>query len=264
MLPTSILVAVLFYLAATLLQWRVLQGQKRPARNLIRGLGLCGVTVHALAVYLVIHQGPGLNLGFFSVGSQISWLLAALVLLSSSRQHIDNLFIGVFPLAIISLLTATLDPDTSLHRNYSAGLITHILLSILAYSIFTLATLQALLLWRQNTALKQHHTRGLVASLPPLQTMERLLFEMLWTGIILLSASLVSGFFFVEDFFAQHLIHKTTLSILAWIVYAILLAGHSLLGWRSLRAIRWTIGGFIALMLAFFGSKLVIEFFLPS
>jgi ABC-type uncharacterized transport system permease subunit len=264
MLPTSILVAVLFYVAATLLQWRALQGQQRPARNLIRGLGLGGVLAHALATYLVMHQSDGVNLGFFSLGCQVSWLLAALVLLSSYRQNIDNLFIGVFPLAILSLLTATLDPDTSLHRSYSPGLIAHILLSILAYSIFTLATLQALLLWRQNAALKQHHTRGLVASLPPLQTMERLLFEMLWTGIILLSASLISGFFFIEDLFAQHLVHKTVLSILAWFVYAILLAGHRLLGWRSLRAIRWTIGGFIALMLAFFGSKLVIEFFLPG
>jgi len=260
MLPTSILIAAFCYLAATVLQWRVLKSRGRPSRNLIRGLGLAGVLAHSVTVFQVLYQADGLNLGFFSVGCQISWLLAALVLLSSCRQNIDNLFIGVFPLATLTLLTASLDPDTSLHRSYGPGLIVHILLSILAYSIFTLATLQALLLWRQNTALKQHHTRGLVASLPPLQTMERLLFEMLWTGFILLSASLVSGFLFVEDLFAQHLVHKTTLSILAWLVYGILLAGHALLGWRSLKAIRWTIGGFIALMLAFFGSKLVIEF----
>ncbi|MFC6670126.1 cytochrome C assembly family protein [Marinobacterium aestuariivivens] len=262
MLPTSILVAALFYLAATVLQWRILKGQARPSRNLIRGLGLAGVAAHTVSVYLVLHQDAGINLGFFSTGSLIAWLIAALVLISSLRQNIDNLFIGVFPLAIASLLTASLDPATSLQHHYGPGLIVHILLSILAYSIFTIATLQALLLWRQNVALKQHHTRGLVASLPPLQTMERLLFEMLWTGFILLSASLISGFLFVEDLFAQHLVHKTTLSILAWIVYGILLGGHALLGWRSLRAIRWTIGGFIALMLAFFGSKLVIEFLL--
>ncbi|GGO78570.1 membrane protein [Marinobacterium nitratireducens] len=264
MLPTSILVAALCYLAATALQWRVLKGQARPSRNLIRGLGLAGLIAHSVTVFQVMNQPEGMNLGFFSVGCQVAWILSALVLLSSCRQQIDNLFVGVFPLAAATVLTASLDPDTSLHRSYGPGLITHILLSIFAYSIFTLATLQAVLLWRQNTALKQHHTRGLVASLPPLQTMERLLFEMLWTGFLLLSASLVSGFLFVEDLFAQHLVHKTTLSLLAWLVYGILLAGHALLGWRSLRAVRWTIGGFVALMLAFFGTKLVIEFLITA
>lgn len=89
--------------------------------------------------------------------------------------------------------------------------------------------------------------------------MERLLFELIWIGMALLTASLVSGFIFVDNLFAQHLVHKTVLSIAAWLLYAVLLWGHKVQGWRSQRAVRWTVSGFFLLMLGFFGSKLVLE-----
>ena len=89
--------------------------------------------------------------------------------------------------------------------------------------------------------------------------MENLLFDTIVTGFICLSLSLVSGMMFLENMFAQQLAHKTVLSILAWIVFAILLLGRWQLGWRGRTAIRWTLGGFISLMLAYFGSKFVLE-----
>ena len=91
---------------------------------------------------------------------------------------------------------------------------------------------------------------------------ESLLFGFLWAGWVVLSLSLISGWFFVEDMFAQHLVHKTVLSCIAWVVFGILLWGRNRLGWRGHRAIRWTLLGFILLMLAYFGSKLVREFIL--
>ncbi len=259
MLILSTLIAAVLYTAATALQWQTLQGSRQPSRHRIRYLGAAGIVAHTLAVYLVLHPDNGIHLGFFSVGSQIAWLVAALVLLSSLRQPIDNLFIAVFPLGAITALLAAFTPQVGMTKAYDAGMIAHILLSILAYSIFTIAILQAVLLSRQEHALKHHHTRGLVASLPPLQTMERLLFELLSTGLVLLTASLVTGFIFLDDLFAQHLVHKTVLSLLAWLLFAVLLGGRYLFGWRSHTAVRWTIGGFITLALAFFGSKLVLE-----
>ena len=89
--------------------------------------------------------------------------------------------------------------------------------------------------------------------------MERLLFRMIAVGFILLSVSLLSGLVFLEDIFAQHLIHKTVLSIAAWGVFALLLWGRWRLGWRGRIAIRWTLAGFAVLMLAYFGSKFVLE-----
>lgn len=258
MLTISTLVAVLLYSAAAFLQWQVVKGIRQPSNSLSKSLGFGGLLSHTFAIYLVLHQPEGINLSVLSVGSLISWLVAAIVLLSSIRQNIENLFIAVFPMAAVTALSTWLS-DTGSGKPYDAGMIAHILLSILAYSIFTIATLQAILLSRQVYALKHHHTRGLVSSLPPLQTMERLLFEMIWTGLILLSASLITGFILFDDLFAQNLVHKTVLSLVAWCLYAILLFGRISFGWRSNTAVRWTLTSFITLALGFFGSKMVIE-----
>jgi ABC-type uncharacterized transport system permease subunit len=92
--------------------------------------------------------------------------------------------------------------------------------------------------------------------------MEALLFELIAVGFFLLSLALVSGFAFLEDMFAQHLVHKTLLSVVSWLVFAGLLWGRFRFGWRGRTAIRGTLTGFVLLMLAYFGSKLVLELIL--
>ncbi|WP_028468008.1 cytochrome C assembly family protein [Neptunomonas japonica] len=258
MLTLSTLIAVFLYLIAAILQFKLLK-QQTSSSAMIKAIAGAGAIVHTFSVYSVLHQPDGINLGFFIAGSLIGWLVAAVVIISSLRQPIENLFIGVLPMAALTAALSVWGPNLGVAKIYQGGLIIHILLSILSYSIFTVATFQAFLLSKQDLALKQHHTRGLVASLPPLQTMERLLFEMIWIGMILLTASLVTGFIFLDDLFSQHLVHKTILSIIAWILYAILLWGRSMRGWRSHRAVRWTVSGFFILMLSFFGSKLVLD-----
>ena len=112
----------------------------------------------------------------------------------------------------------------------------------------------------QETVLYRKYDR----MMPPLTTMESLLFDAIIIGFVCLSVSLVSGMVFLEDMFAQHLAHKTVLSIIAWLVFAILLTGRWMVGWRGRTAIRWTLGGFISLMLAYFGSKFVLELILAT
>ncbi|WP_417223462.1 cytochrome C assembly family protein [Amphritea sp.] len=255
------IIAIICYLIAAVLQWQNVSG-RRINPLIIRLIGLVAVISHGFSAYLDLHRPSGIHLEFFSAGSLIGWLVAGLVLLSSLRQKIDNLFIGIFPLAAIALFFTLLGLDDSVGRHYDAGLVIHILISILAYSIFTLAAFQAVLLAKQEYHLKHHKTKGLLRSLPPLQTMEALLFEMIWTGLILLTLSLITGAIVFDDLFAQHLVHKTILSIFAWLLYATLLVGRHFLGWRSHKAIRWTVGGFIVLMLSFFGSKFVVELLL--
>lgn len=258
-LPT--LIAICCYLTAASLQWQTVSGRSINSQ-IIRLIGLVAIIAHSYAAYLDLHRPGGIQLGFFSTGSLIGWLVAGLVLLSSLRQRIDNLFIGIFPLAAIALFSTLFGIDVNSAKHYDSGLVIHILISVLAYSIFTLAAFQAILLAKQEYQLKHHITKGLLRSLPPLQTMEALLFEMIWTGLILLTLSLASGALVFEDLFAQHLVHKTVLSILAWLLYATLLIGRHFLGWRSHKAIRWTVGGFIVLMLSFFGSKFVVDLLL--
>ena len=98
--------------------------------------------------------------------------------------------------------------------------------------------------------------------LPPLAAMESLLFQLLAGGLFLLSLGLISGFMFVENLMAQHLVHKTVLSLLAWCVFALLLWGRHQRGWRGRIAVNYTLGGFALLALAFFGSEFVLQLIL--
>lgn len=268
MLPLLSLLAIVLYLFAAVRQWQRLSSGANANTAAFRGQILASGTLAwvlqiSVTAQMLVQQST-LNLSIFPTGSLIASIVVLILLLSSLRQKLDNLFIGVFPMAALTLLAALVLPTSAIAKSYSLGVVAHILLSITAYSVLTLAAFQAVLLSRQERALKQHHTRGLVNSLPPLQVMERLLFEMIFAGFLLLTAALVTGALFTDDLFAQHLAHKTLLSIVAWIVFAILLGGRTLLGWRSRTALRWTLAGFILLMLAFFGSKAVLELVLGS
>ena len=139
---------------------------------------------------------------------------------------------------------------------------THIFSSIIAYSLLNIAALQAIFLAIQDQQLRSHHPKRLMLALPPLQAMETLLFQMIAAGIFFLTVSLASGFIFVENLFAQHLVHKTVLSIFAWFIFSGLLVGRLRYGWRGNIAIKWTLIGFVLLLLAYFGSKMVIELIL--
>jgi len=102
----------------------------------------------------------------------------------------------------------------------------------------------------------------LMRTFPPLQSMEALLFELIWAGEIMLTLSLLSGFVFYEDFFAQKLLHKVAFSLVAWAFFGVLLWGRQFQGWRGKTAARWTWAGFIAIVLGYVGSKVVLEFLL--
>jgi len=218
--------------------------------------------LQAAALNALIIQPQGLNLGFFAAFSLIAWLISIQILLSSIYRRIDSLGIIVFPISGIACVIASLhisDHLISITNNAMRG---HIMISVIAYSLITLGACQAGLLAYQDRSIRQHHPGGFIRFLPPLHDMETLLFQFLGFGFICLSASLLSGFIYLEDIFAQHLVHKTALSIIGWIILGVLLFGRYKFGWRGRIAINWTLWAFAFLMLAFFGSKLVLEFIL--
>ncbi len=235
----------------------------RPSRSLGIGLGFAGLFLHAVMLYVELFTAGGLNLSFFNAVSLAAWTAAGLLLLSALSQPVDNLAILALPMAAITVLLDLRFPGQRLlsdNADWSLGI--HVLTSMLSYSLLTLASVQAILLAVQNHYLRRHHPGGFIRALPPLQTMESLLFEMISVGFALLSVSLLTGFLYLDDMFAQHLVHKTVLSIAAWIAFAVLLWGRYRFGWRGRKAIRWTLVGFAVLMLAYFGSKAVVELIL--
>lgn len=202
----------------------------------------------------------GYMLSFTTTANIVAVFISSLVFTASLRMPINSLASPTYGIASIALVILWANPfPTPSASNISSGLVSHVLLSLLAYATFTIAALHAVLLSAQEQRLKKRQTSKLLRFLPSLQSMEQLLFQIIWAGEILLSLGILSGFIFLEDMFAQHLVHKTMLSLLAWCIFAILLWGRHVLGWRGNTAVKFTLGGFAVLMLAYFGSKLVLE-----
>jgi ABC-type uncharacterized transport system permease subunit len=249
------------YLASTLLIIRHIdQNRMHRAALYLAWMAVCS---HFLYTAIIFQRSNGFNFSFFSTGSLVAMIVALLLLIATINKPVEKLGIALFPIAAGMLgLELNFAHKTQLLSNYNWAMSTHILTSIIAFSLLNIAALQAILLAIQDQQLKSHPPKRFIQSLPPLQTMEALLFQMLTTGIVFLTISLISGFLFIEDLFAQHLVHKTVLSLLAWVIFTGLLIGRKRYGWRGQTAIRWTLIGFILLLLAYFGSKLVLELIL--
>ncbi len=221
------------------------------------------VIAHALSVNVTLFPDRQLLLDFYKVPSLIFCVISALTLLAFFRRmQITSLAILMIPFAMISILSSLFGKSPIAKSIADPGLTSHITLSILAYSLFTLAAAQALLLAIQEFELKHHKNYKLFRYLPPLQTMDKMLVEMLIAGFIMLSLSIATGFIFLDDMFAQHLIHKTVFSLVAWCIFALFLIGHYCYGWRGTTAAKMTLLGFLSLMFAYFGSKFVLEIIL--
>ena len=229
--------------------------------GVILGLGLL---LHAGVLYHDMITPLGVNYDVFVLMSFTSGLMLLLSLIFSTYRPILALNLIGIPVAATGLILgfAFSKPDQFIEQ-HSVSLDIHIILSLSAYAVLLMATIQAVILWFQNRELKNKQKKRIwVNLLPSFQAMESLLFDLIQTGFILLTTALVFGFFTIEDFFAQHLAHKTAFSIFSWFVYGSLLIGHYKFGWRGQKAIRFTIIGFFLLALGFIGSKFVLEMIL--
>jgi len=255
------IISICAYLASTLLLIKDAINNT-PKKTSILPAWLA-VSLHFGYTFSLFLQQNSLNFSLFNTASIISSLVALLLLLASLNKPVEKLGLAIFPLAIITLSSTLIFSDKELIlqiNNWQMNV--HILSSIIAFSLLNIAALQAIMLAIQELQLRNHPPRKFIQTLPSLQTMESLLFQMIGTGLLFLSLSLITGFVFIEDLFAQHLVHKTVLSIVAWFSFSGLLLGRIKYGWRGQTAVKWTLAGFILLLLAYFGSKLVLELIL--
>lgn len=269
MLNSTLALAVpALYLAAALLIWRHARHPhlesaesvprwRRSAAPAVLALG--GLLLHAQLLRHTVFAQSTPNLSLFQAGSLFAFQLVLVLMLAAVRVPVESLGLLALPLAAalvaLSLLTPSA-PTNPVMLDWQVEM--HIVLATLAYSLLALAAAQAVLIWLQDRLLRRHRPT-LLARVPPLETMDALLFQMVLLGFFLLSLALLSGLLFVDDLFAQHLAHKTLLSLLAWLLFATLLWGRWRHGWRGQRAVRWTLGGGLTLTLAYFGSKLILE-----
>jgi len=263
---TAVLDLVLYLLAALGLLLRLTRtgpAMLREHRGFTVSALLAAIFIHSVLLFSLLATPRGLDLGYFNALALAGWLMALIGLVMFLKPAFENLGLALFPLAGISVLLAELFPhDVLLLQDSGWPLDLHIATSMVAYSLLGVAALQACVLYEQERRLRAGKAGGVLSGLPPMQEMERLMFQLIGAGFVLLTLSLFTGLIFVQNFMTQHLAHKAILSGLAWAVFAVLLWGRWKFGWRGRTAIRWTLSGFGTLLLAYFGSKLVLELIL--
>jgi len=228
-------------------------------------------------------QEPALYLAFAALLAHAAWLVDALspfgeVTLSLAESgSLMGLAIGAAGLlalfaprfrgiaAIVLVIAALLAAGTGSlpgPREIAAPgwpFAVHVVLAMASAGLFTVAAVFVVLLALQDQQLRGRRPSAWLATLPPVESLERALFSVISIGMVALSVAILAGLLFVTDLFAQHLVHKTVLALAAWVIFAVLLFGRWRFGWRGRKAARYTIAGFVVLAIAYFGSKFVLE-----
>ncbi len=236
-------------------------------RSLFYSIGFASLFLHGLMCFLQIASPQGYHFDMASALSLSVFLSAFFLYVMTYFEPIDNLGIIIFPIAILSIIASLIfstPPHLHTKTISSTPILLHIFLALSSNALITLASLQSGLLAFQHYQLKHRHPSSFFQQFPALETMEKILFQLIWLGVILLSLGIATGFLFYENLLAQHLSHKTFFTICAWVIFVTLLTGRHIFGWRGIQAVRWTNWGFFILLLGFVGSGIVLEVILKT
>jgi ABC-type uncharacterized transport system permease subunit len=265
------LVVAFIYMAVAIDFWRTAkrtpdEGVAIESMKLHAAMIALGLILHGSLLYRDIFKTDALHLGLLYALSAILWLTALIYWIANLKHHLHSLQAFVLPPAALFVLLSgiNLEYQPPLQEGIGTLFIAHVSIAILAYSLFTFAALHALLMAVVERSLHNKPTFVRLPSFPPLILMESLLFKVIVLGFILLTLTVFSGMLFSEEIFGKPLqfTHKVIFSIASWLIYAWLLYGRFRHGWRGKTAIRWTLFGFILLLLAYVGTHFVIEIIL--
>ena len=218
--------------------------------------------LHATLLYDSVFASDGIHLGVGNALSTIVWLTVVIYWLGNLFYNVEGLQAMMMPVAAVCAFLPVLFPAARALPNTELAVFkAHLLIAMLAYSLFTIASLHVLLMALLERRLHGGELPAALQKLPPLLTMETLLFRIITAGFVLLTLTLASGIVFSEELFgkAMRFNHKTVFGILSWLIFAALLGGRQLYGWRGRIAVRWTLTGFLMLVLAYVGSRFVLE-----
>jgi ABC-type uncharacterized transport system permease subunit len=257
-------VTSLAYAALAVYYWRAqaVGGGTAHGQGFIYHLVLLPLALHGYLLYDNVFVGNQFNLDLINSVSLILWLTMLVYWIGRFFYPITSLQTLVLPLAAIGALLPAVFPAVHVQpKTTSLVFEAHVIVSMMAYSLFTIAVLHAGLMSLVEKRLHHAILPAAMRELPPLLTMETLLFHIISAGFVLLTLTLVSGMVFSEELFGKpwQFTHKMVFGIASWLVFGILLGGHYIYGWRGRVAIRWTISGFVFLLLAYVGTKFVLE-----
>ena len=256
----SLFIALLGYLLATGLLIRSVRTTSLSI-NYAAIAALLASLAHAYYAYSISVVNGLLNVSLSSMLVLSSAIVVWLYLLACLLMPIKRLGLLVYPSLLACLLIALMWPSSSHTTLVNNTLGAHILISLLAYSVLTIATVQALLYVYQERKIKQRIKPTMLLALPPLQTMESLLFQLIAVGFLFLSLTLLSGALFSQQLFGNALAfnHHTILAVMGWAVFAGVLIQRRTRALRGSPAAIWTLLGFSLIQLGYFGTKFVTE-----
>jgi len=248
-----------FYILSTISIWHLMScyTSNKIKKIAVWFFWLLAIIAHAYSLQPIFSDTYNVNLSLNYALVVVAFIISITLYISSVIGN--TLFLGIVIPPIIAtffLFDSTNNPVNVSLNNF---LFIHVIISLISYSVLCLSAAQSVILKIQEKKLQSNQPIGFITALPSLDAMDNLLFKMLALGVVFLSASLLSGFIFLEDIFAQHLAHKTILSILAWFVFMILVFGRKIYGWRGNKAANITLIGFFILFLSYFGTKVVLE-----
>jgi ABC-type uncharacterized transport system permease subunit len=228
-----------------------------------------GWLLHGGALWADMLAPGTLRVGFGIMLSATLWISVAAYWLEDRNLPLDGLRVLVLPSAAVAVILPILFPGSVVPLDGKSALFPwHVAIAILAYSSLTIAAFHAVLMALQESRLhtgpgaSQGGWFGMaIDRLPALLTMERLLFRMIGFGFALLTLTVLSGVVFSEELFgtAFKWDHKTIFTLLSWVLFGALLVGRVWRGWRGKTALRFTLTGFATLLLAYVGSRFVLE-----
>ena len=218
-----------------------------------------GLTWHSWTLWLLIFVPEGMELSIGTTVSVIGLQLALIAMISGLESSLRGLSGGMLLLAgLIGIMAGGNIPS---HETVimSMQVRSHILISLFSYGLLTVGAIVAIYALIQEARLRASMFSPVNRLFAPLETTEKLLFGITSAGFLSLLIAVLSGFAFVENLFAQHLVHKTVLSLLALVIFGVLLVGREFAGWRGKRAVYLYLLGFMILCLAYFGSRYILE-----
>lgn len=263
------LITAFVYMAVALDFWRLSKlstadNNKALPLQLHSAMIALGLVLHGWLLYrdVFVFAVGGVNLGVYYALSLILWLTVLIYWLADLKHALHRLQAFVLPPAALTVLMPAFAVKNYYVDTHGFTLFSlHILIALLAYSLFTFAALHACLMRMAERALHQKNSWVSLPDFPPLMVLDDILFKVLRVGFVLLTITLLSGMLFSEEIFGKPLQfnHKTVFSIASWLIYAWLLFGRFQYGWRGKMATRWTLVGFVLLLLAYVGSRFVVQ-----
>jgi ABC-type uncharacterized transport system permease subunit len=260
MITPAVLLRIVLFALYSSSAWVMLRSVSNPrlaSLGWVLALGALGAHTEGI-VHVMRFLGP-YSIGLLEAISMLAWTLAVVACIIAIEKQ--NRAIGAILLGVAAFGAAVTGAGRTFTEENAPGweLTAHILLSMAAAALLLAAAVSALILVFLDRKLRARRIADLPTVLPPLDSVEKVMFRLIGAGFTLLTLALLTGFVFVTNLRTQHLEHKTILSCVAWVLFGVLLVGRTRYGWRGRAAVRWTLSGFGFLILAYFGSKFVLE-----